>query len=596
MTVRARIGRILAIFTLLATAVAIAAGNDVSESPLWVALLSWFVAVAAIIVVVAAMMSVVRPVAWRIVAALAALYCLACVTLVIFQLGSPLGLDVDFVLASLSDSAKTLVKIIGWPATILLMAVVAGIVQAYAASLASLARPLSAMPRFRRMSLWSLCVLLPVLALLGLPHVHLRAPDRGYGGANIRPTVAALQPSVFTRGESVFLLQLESINGLLASDEYVLRGMPVARDPMPAMRQIARKGVFFPSFWGNTVTTHRAQETILCGAVRNLHDPYFDQLVPWDGDCLPALLSKAGYKTVFLSSYPDRSFGSTGSFMKRAGFTDVRFADELMKTGDLLYRWGYDEATFYERAFRYLREHYSAQDKLFVYIAVCAHHCGFTRDASDWSFFTADNEGKIRQYLWSQEIQDRSLLAFDRLLRDYTGGKAHALYVPDHSFPLGLYGGSAPSTGATVDNFITPFLYVPPDDRASEFAVGRTVGEIYAQTDLIPTVAELLSDRPHPNSLVPFMKRNPPSRHPYEQCHVMAQPYAGRRLLVARGTVAHEYHVAMQVLREYRILRNPLRQELVKEVGGVTYEEFERLYGCSRYQTNVPETVLARSR
>ena len=574
--VNSRGRRLLAATVLVVLTVTIAAGNDVSDTPLMAALASWFIVLLIAVAAIAAM-----PRAWRSVPAIvAALYGVACVSLALFQIGAPLGVDADFVLASPNDSAKTLLKITGWPIATLLGLAVTFLAFAIGASLRALA-PHSG--RLRRIALWSLLATIPAAALLGLPHTFLRKPPHLRGGETIRPV--AVQHRLLPRhnGESVFMLQLESVNGLLQDPGYEIRGQAVPVDPLTGMRELGRRGVFFPYFWGNTVSTHRAQETILCGAVRNVHAPYFDQLVPWDGLCLPALLRKAGYRTVFLSSFPDRSFGETGKFMQRAGFEDIRFAGDLMKPSDPITRWGYDENAFYTRAFEYLSARYRPNEPLFVYLVVCAHHYGFARDAkTDFQYLLGDDLQKITHYLGSQKIQDQSLLTFDRLLRDLRPNGAHTFYVPDHSFPLGLYGGSAPSMGATIDNFVTPFVYVPPDRRAREFALGTSIAAMHSQTDLLPTIAELVSGTPYPNSLVPFL-RGEPSRGDYEQCHVMSQPFGGRWLLIARGDAAYQYHVSTQTFREFRIAGRPLRQVLVREVEGMSYEEFERRYGCRRF-------------
>jgi hypothetical protein len=269
--------------------------------------------------------------------------------------------------------------------------------------------------------------------------------------------------------------------------------------------------------------------------------------------------------------------------MQRAGFEDVRFSGDLMKPGDPLTRWGYEEDVFYTRAFEYLRARYAPEQPLFVYFAVCAHHYGFTRRAgNDAEWMLRDEMNKIEMYLESQRIQDQSLLTFDRLLRQYKGGKAHAFYVPDHSIPLGLYGSNAPNMGATIDNFVTPFVYVPPDARAADLAVGRTIEEMYAQTDLVPTIAELVSGEPYPNSLVPFLRRDPQPGADYERCHILSQPYSGKWLLIARGAAAYQFHVTSETFREFRLEGRPLRQTLVRQAV-LSYEELERRYGCARF-------------
>ena len=90
---KARIGVILAAVLVLAATLIIAAGNDLSETPLAAALASW----CAGLLLAAAAIAVVPRRWWIVPAAISALYALACVSLALFQLGAPLGLDADFI-------------------------------------------------------------------------------------------------------------------------------------------------------------------------------------------------------------------------------------------------------------------------------------------------------------------------------------------------------------------------------------------------------------------------------------------------------------------------------------------------------------------
>ncbi len=562
--------RIAGFTLLLATTLTIAGLAVVYDTPVR-ALVSWCLAVAIFVIVIA----LVPTKLMRCLLALAGgIYCAACLGLTIL-IFNPGGLDADFVLASPTSSAKTLLKTVGGVTTSLFAAIVAFVIFLYVLGLFVLARRI----RARRSAIAALAMSIVGIALSGAPHRLLLPSETGR--EHIHPLMPAPHPPlVIRRGENVFIVQLESINGLMSNGDYRVDGRPVI-DPMPAVHQLARRGVYFPRFWGNDVVTHRAQQTILCGAVRNVDRRYFDEVVPWPGDCLPALFRKAGYKTVFLSSFDDGRYVDTDKFMARAGFDDRHFAD-FMKAEDRKARWGYDESTTFTRAFEYLRSHYKPDDRLFVYIAVCAHHFGFERGPLGYlDYFQTDQKTRIMNYLVSQRVQDESLLLFDRTLREYDGGNSHLLIVPDHSFPLGLYGGVTPNSGATIDNFLTYFLYLPPTKRASQFAVGRTVTAKYGQSDLYATVIELMTDEPMQNSLVPVFKgQTPPG---YEQCHVMTQPYAAPSVLIERGERLYQYFIPKRVLREFRLVYGPMRQELVREVP-MTYEEYDRLYGCRRYR------------
>ena len=587
---RARIARLLGLVVLAGATLIVVIGDLYGNRAITGATASWILFLAASIAIIAAALRTGRPVFVRSLSLILGLYCAACVALAgVCQLPLLEWADVEFVLAAPVDSVRTFVEM-GGPAAVAAAIVVALLAAlAFGVPLTTVSREIDGAPS--RLLLFAI-LSVSTLAYVGTPHSRLSSYPKEYLAAeDILPVVDSRPIYAFTSGENVFIVQMESLNGLVVNGDYVIDGQSVTGDFLPGTRRLAPKGISIPYFWSHDILTHRAQPSILCSAVRNLHSSYFDDLVPRTTDCLPELFHRAGYRTVFLSNYWNGNFTRTSTFMKRIGFRDLHFAD-FMKPNDAASVWGYDEKVFFNRAFDYLESQYRRDEKLFVYLAISTHHAGFTRGRlGDLHWLGADRAQQIRQYLRSARIQDESLLTFYSRFRKFTGGNAHAFFVADHGYPLGLYDGVLPDRGATIDNYLTPFLYLPPARRAGEFALGRKIEDAtFAQSDLLPTIAELLSGQPHPNSFVPFMKRHPPQHAEYEPCHVMVQPLEGRKIVIARQQNLYEYSAAMGTLREFRITSHPMRQVLVSQRENVSYAEFDQRYGCKRYRP-----ALARS-
>ena len=515
------------------------------------------------------------------VSALLSVYCTLCTALALYRLYTHQWLDLALLTAVPADTLATARLFLGTGTLAAGAAILLAHAAIYTFALTAIAAAAAAEPRARVKTGIATVVLAASLAFTGTPHRDLLIDySMARRTAGIRPLVDRTRYAV-APAEAVFLIQLESLNALAVNREY---DIPTP-DGMPVMRALAAEGILLPHMWNHDVQTHRAQQGFLCGAVRNLGMNWFLDQVPFDGDCLPALFRKAGYKTVFLKGVADPHFAGADETMPRIGYSDVRFARDLMHPGDRYDLWGVEERTFFARAFEYLRKTYKPGERLFVHIAVSAHHVGFSRSGkNDADWFRAPHEEQVREYVASAQQQDLALATLEPLLDELTGGNAHVFIFGDHSYPAGLYGSTQPHIGATIDNFVTPMLYLPPRSRAGEFALGRTIEALHGQSDLLPTLVELTTRRPQPNSLVPFLLRTPPPRFVYEPCHVMTQPFGYRAVATAHGDRLDVYGFADRCIETFELTHGPLRQKSRGRTCGVAFEEYERRTLCGRYR------------
>lgn len=402
-------------------------------------------------------------------------------------------------------------------------------------------------------------------------------------------------PSV---GEApVFIVQLESGNAMALQGLATPRSHKSAADLMPRLTAISQKGVMVPYMWGASMQTHRGQGAILCSAVLDVYAGISNS-----GDtphqCLPQVLRAQGYNTVFMSAYANPYFSNTQNFMSKIGFVETHFADK-MHPHDLRYRWGYDDCAFYDRYFDYLEKAYKGRlyRKFLGFFEVVANHDPFDRKPAYARFEPfAYPYTHAQNYLNSFAAQDHCLGRFMKRVDKYRD-HAHVIIVADHSWPVGIHGGAHSSEqGAAPENFLIPFVYLPPRDRGDTFRHGVSITQpILGQADILPTLLELLTHKPFPNSFAALLKAPKPGEPDpvlppdYDDCHVMTQPYDGTKISVVRGMEKFTYNRGSRKLRKTLLDKDFVESEVPVDDSGMTrpsmsYAAFLEKYLCARNQ------------
>jgi len=385
--------------------------------------------------------------------------------------------------------------------------------------------------------------------------------------------------------ENVFIVQMESGNGLALSGKAIVDGKAYEGDYMPNFMDIAKDGVFFPYLWGNAMQTHRGQASILCGIAGNIGKPFHYRSEEIPTPCLPELLRSSGYSTVFLRPAKNPKAQNMNYFASAIGMGDVRIGD-IMHTGDSSYGGFYEDSVFIERSFDYLKSQYPDPEGLFVYLELNTNHVPFNwyRDYDGALPFDSPSNF-IEKYLNGAYIQDYGLAQFYKKFQEYSPENTHLIILADHSYPVGINGNTANEYGAYAENFLMPFVYVPPRNRNDEFSIGVIIEDpVHSQTDIVPTIFELLNGTSYQNSFV-YDMHQPRSQTPYsyDMCHVLAQPYDGMQIAVVKGLQKYTYNISTGVLYHADLSTDLL--ELERNVVGenVSYTYFLDHYYCSRY-------------
>lgn len=403
-------------------------------------------------------------------------------------------------------------------------------------------------------------------------------------------------PDVKIRSDdNVFIVQLESTNALAMGGKSVIDGKAYTDRYDKVMRRIAKDGIYYPYFWGNTVQTNRGQETMLCGIHQNIDDSYSYRPEELPVTCVPKRLVDAGYSTEFFMGYDDITFANTDEFMKVVGFQELH-AEDILEEDDLWTGWGYDDCIVYQRVFEYLEKKYPDPKKLMAYISLSSNHLGFGK----WETYEHlapfdEHQNFLERYLNSAVVQDYCLDSFYDAYKEYAPDNSHLFILGDHSWPVGNNGTTYNEQKATTDNFLIPFVYIPPRADRDRYAVGTEDPTMqYSQTDLPATILELLSFEPLQNSLVPALRADRSGigklanlfqkDSPYEECHMLNQPYGGTFMAVVRGNEKLTYSfvdktVTRSDLATDLLEKNPVTIHTEMELG-----DFLEKYECERFR------------
>ena len=386
-----------------------------------------------------------------------------------------------------------------------------------------------------------------------------------YGSGDLSPRAAPpLMPDYSHLApagtESVFIIQLESVNSYALFDPPAADGTRRQRVALPGLDTIVRdgQGVLFPLFWSNGTKTNRAWESIICGISGNLGEAiafYPPRLARHT--CLPAHLANAGYATVFYYAYFDVEFFNFGRFAAAAGFQDVAYGERLMRAGDRRHPWGYDDCVFYERAFDDLAANgLHRREKVLAYFEVGSNHAPFDSSRKYPAAHPYPGSSDTsEQYVNAVAEQDHCLLAFWKRFRALGRDDVHLFIVPDHSVwvPGTLEREDAP--------FATWLAYVPPARRAGEFRPRAVTTPVPSQAEIYPTVLELLGAGRTPRSFA-FALRGEPAPADYDDCRMMSE--AQRQLVVRRGAERFEW-----------------------STGGADFWSFRERFACKNTQTKL---------
>lgn len=352
--------------------------------------------------------------------------------------------------------------------------------------------------------------------------------------------------------ENIIILQIESLNSFLLSTSTT-----------PNFLKIAKEGVFFPAFYGNSIQTILGQENILCSLPSSFDSNLVKSAYDKDVLCLPQFFSELNYKTFFLKTF-NLDFDSTGEFAHNIGFQEIHSAD-IMENDDPSYHWGYREDVFYKRAFEYLGENIA--DNNFIYLEV--------GPTNHWPFITPDDfDGDIpfknptnhqERLINTTYIQDSYLAEARKGVDVLFPEKNYTLIIlGDHSWPAELHKNNYfNQNNSYEENFLTSMIVISGDDSIPG---NKIVKRKYSQMDIMPTITEYF-DYNYINSFrASFMEELGGGVNlKYENEILLIQPYGDRYLnRIREGRYKEQYNALKEEIYNFDLLLNPLEEKLDK--------------------------------
>lgn len=301
-------------------------------------------------------------------------------------------------------------------------------------------------------------------------------------------------PNGFTRNgdnslPDIYFIHLESVNGDLMNKSVI-----------PNFDNYSNEnGLVFDNFYSNSIQTLRAQESILCALPPSMSGRFRYNFDTKNIICIPKILSKYNYKTLFFKSH-DLKFSGTGKFMFDIGFEETHNAD-IMKNGDIHYTWGFREDVFYRRVYEYLQKY--KDDRKFVYIAVST--------TNHYPFFVYDNKydnlpiknpksvsDRIKNTVY---IQDQYLKVILEELKNDKREK-YVFIFSDHGWPLDYHAGNIINeSNGYMENFRIPFAFLYFGDKDNYFDLKNKVSKPYNELDFLKTTLDLLDIKTNNNYL-----------------------------------------------------------------------------------------------
>lgn len=406
-------------------------------------------------------------------------------------------------------------------------------------------------------------------------------------------TNGATSTALLTESRNLFFVQLESINAELVNTRTT-----------PYLASLAAAhGILFPRIQGSAIQTIRAQEVILCSLLPTLRYPLahsprlLDDLV-----CLPEILKKHGYKTLFFHSLPSLDFAATGTFMKGIGFDEVH-AKDIMEPGDKRLPWGFREDIFYERVFKYLKKFEG--EKLFVYIAVSSsNHFPFSEntDSSPLKKLPFSDPSDLAERAANTTfIQDHFFgQMYERLFEKTYAKNSHLFVFGDHSWPMGIQDGNIINErGAWQENFVTSLAVLPAENSPGARVRGRNVTALYSDLDYLPAALELVGIKGYRFSGKSFAKEFLPSgAAPDEKrCLISLQPYSGGKIALIQYPQKYIFDIMENAVTEALLtasLIETLRHD--KELSTQTHQEIRGNEKVKHVRTVTPQDLEVLSR
>ena len=321
---------------------------------------------------------------------------------------------------------------------------------------------------------------------------------------------------------NIIVLMLESFNAT-----YINEKTENGAEITPVMNSLFKQNPSSTFHFSNSIQTVKGQFSLLCGLYPlNIGKASYSL----DGkklNCLPKVLSKIGYKSLFYKSYTDDSFDNTKVFFKDVGFDNVEnpktlgIDQSIMNSESLA--WGLKDSASYKIFINEIEKNYNRKAPFLAVMTTLSHHMPF-KLPKKYRFLFPNENGREQSFLNSLHLSDKYLKTF---INEFENSpfKENTIVVitGDHSFPNGRNGSFFNEKGASEDNFKVPFVLMLPKELKDKFSIKKhSTSHVDVMVSLFNLVGIKQNEFAHGSSI--FENRKDPL--------VLVQPYNGEAIKI----------------------------------------------------------------
>ncbi|HLE10727.1 MAG: hypothetical protein A2504_02610 [Bdellovibrionales bacterium RIFOXYD12_FULL_39_22] len=370
----------------------------------------------------------------------------------------------------------------------------------------------------------------------------------------------------------IFIIMVESFNANFVQNKN-LAGLEYT----PFYNSKIKKSVYFKNFYGPSMQTSKGQLAILCSILPLTRGKVFTNFPNLSLNCLPEILNKAGYETMFFKAFENINFDNTGQFVSNIGFRHVHAMDNtfVKKSERKSSRWGWGipDSLFYKKFFQYLdKEKQSKKElKIFAALTTISNHGPFNEVPENERYIYKKQSSPHEFMANSIRVTDEYLKTFFTELekRDYLKNSL-VIVTGDHGHPAGEQGSYSTHIGYYNSTFRTPFLMLWENNPAF---VPEQIEEYHSQLDIAPTILEILG------LSVPNHFLGDSLFYPKKGPLFVVQPYGGRYLGVITPPYKYLYRQKSGQELLYHLENDPMEEHDIWQEFSTQAENHEMIAG-----------------
>ena len=353
---------------------------------------------------------------------------------------------------------------------------------------------------------------------------------------------------------NVFIIMVESFNA-----NFVLSKGSNGLEYTPFYNELIKENLFYSNFWGNSIQTPKGQFAVLCSVLPSYSGKVFLNYYNNSFNCLPEILKKRGYDTLFFKAYHSLKFDRTGRFAKNIGFDYITGMDSkfVSEQEEKQYKWGWGiaDSLFYKKFFSFLdnRRKSNGGKPFFAALTTVSNHMMFDKVPSKLRLMYKKPKSRKEHYANSIRITDEYLKTFfeELKLRDYLKDSI-VIITGDHSFPVGEHGNYANDRYSYSENFKTPLVWIETKKKRT----GKVLSA-FSQIDIAPTLMDRLNLTSNTHFMGTSMFGDPP------EYVYMIQPYFGVELVSLKYPLKFVFNMRSRTEKIFNIETDPMERRSI---------------------------------